>query len=131
MGRGLQLQSSLSQPSSRVVLVAKAIVCLFPQNNKEKEKEDEKENIHGGEQAAGGREQDQNYNAVFCSNSSKLYSWDKATVSFFLVNQEEEEEKEEEVEEEEEEEEEITTIMSLPQQCSRLAVVVKVIVSFQ
>ena len=117
MGRRLQLQSSLSQPSSRVVLVGKAIVCLFPQNNKEKEKEDEKENIHGGEQAAGGREQDQNYNAVFCSNGSKLYSWDKATVSFFLVNQEEEEE--------------ITTIMSLPQQCSRLAVVVNVIVSFQ
>ena len=55
MGRRLQLQSSLSQPSSRVVLVAKAIVCFFPQN-KEKEKEDEKENIHGGEQAAGGRE---------------------------------------------------------------------------
>ena len=81
MGRRLQLQSSLSQPSSRVVLVAKAIVCFFPQNNKEKEKEDEKETYM--DQVAGGRERDQNYNAVFCSNGSKLYSWDKATVSFF------------------------------------------------
>ena len=74
-----------------------------------------------------------------------MHSWDKATVLFFPINQEEEKEKEEEEvqkdeeeeeedeekEEVEEEEEEITTIMSLPQQCSRLAVVVKVIVSFQ
>ena len=73
-----------------------------------------------------------------------MHSWDKATVSFFPINLEEEKEKEEEEvqkdeeeeedeekEEVEEEEEEITTIMSLPQQCSRLAVVVKVIVSFQ
>ena len=81
--------------------------------------------------------------AVFRSNDSKLHSWDKVTVSFFPINQEEEKEKEEEEvqkdeeeedeekEEVEEEEEENTTIMSLPQQCSRLAVVVKVIVSFQ
>ena len=73
-----------------------------------------------------------------------MHSWDKATVLFFPINQEEEKEKEEEEvqkdeeeeedkekEEVEEEEEEITTIMSLPQQCSRLAVVVKGIVSFQ
>ena len=50
MGRRLQLQSSLSQPSSRVVLVAKAIVCFFPQNNEEEAKEDEKENMEENKQ---------------------------------------------------------------------------------
>ena len=98
---------------------------------------------HPDDTLGGGREQDQNYNAVSRSNGSKLYSWDEAIVSFFPVNQEEEKEKEEEEvqkdgaeeedeeKEEVEEEEEITTTMSLPQQCSRVALVVKVIVSFQ
>ena len=48
MGRRSQLQSSLSQPSSRVVLVAKAIVCFFPGNNVEEE-EDEKEKVEENE----------------------------------------------------------------------------------
>ena len=42
-----------------------------------------------------------NYNPVFHSNGSKLYSWPKAI--FFPVNQEEEEEEVEKNEEEEEE----------------------------
>ena len=49
MGRKLQLQSSLSQPSSRVVLVAKAILCFFPGSNEE-EKEDEKERVEENKQ---------------------------------------------------------------------------------
>ena len=35
----------------------------------------------GGEPAGGGGGQNQNYNAVFCSNAAELYSWTKATVS--------------------------------------------------
>ena len=50
MGRKLQLQSSQSQPSSRVVLVAKAIASFFPGNNEEKEKEDEKERVEENKQ---------------------------------------------------------------------------------
>ena len=51
-----------------------------------------------------------------------------AIVSFFPVNQEEEKEKGEE--EVEKNEEEVTTTMSLPEQCSRVALNVKAIVSF-
>ena len=60
-----ELQCSLLQQCSRVVLVAKAIVLFFPVN--EEEEEDER----GGEQAAG---EYWNYNAIFRSNAVKLYS---------------------------------------------------------
>ena len=59
-----ELQCSLLQQCSRVVLVAKTIVLFFPVN-------EEKEDEHGGEQAAG---EYWNYNAIFRSNAVKLYS---------------------------------------------------------
>ena len=58
-----ELQCSLLQQCSRVVLVAKAIVLFFPVNKEEDER--------GGEQAAG---EYWNYDTIFRSNAVKLYS---------------------------------------------------------
>ena len=65
--RKSQLQCSLPQQCTRVVLMVQGN-CLFPVNKEEKEQEEEE----GGEEGGGGG--DHNCNAVFCSNAPELYS---------------------------------------------------------